>query len=176
MTMRNDRSGERDERRYDGVHDDPDHASMVRREERLRVDSERVTTGRYHLRKRIVEEERTFTVVVQREDVEVVEEDLSVPPRREAAEPRRDVPAEPRRDAPAEPAPSAGGAPRAAEGAAEAELVLYAQRPVVSFEWVPVERVRLDRSTVVEEHTYTGEVLRERIVAESEPAPGEPPR
>ena len=42
-------------------------------------------------------------------------------------------------------------------------LVLYAQRPVVTMEWVPVERVRLGTVPVTAEETVTGEVRKEQL-------------
>ena len=43
------------------------------------------------------------------------------------------------------------------------EVVLYEERAVVTLEAVPVERVRLATSTVVENHEVTGEVRKEQI-------------
>ena len=43
------------------------------------------------------------------------------------------------------------------------EVTLHAERPVVTTETVPVERVRLGKETVHEEETVTGTVRKERI-------------
>ena len=45
----------------------------------------------------------------------------------------------------------------------EHEVVLHAERPVVTTEAVPVERVRLGTETVTEQETVTGEVRKEQI-------------
>ena len=45
----------------------------------------------------------------------------------------------------------------------EHEVVLHAERPVVAKEAVPVERVRLDVDTVVEQETVTDTVRKEQI-------------
>ena len=69
------------------------------------------------------------------------------------------------------PAETAGGT-----AGLPAEIVLHTERPVVSVEVVPVERVRL-RVDVVEGHeTVSGQVQREQIVVDETPSPGVSPR
>jgi uncharacterized protein (TIGR02271 family) len=46
---------------------------------------------------------------------------------------------------------------------AEHEVTLHAERPVVTTEAVPVERVRLGKETVADEETVSGEVRKEQI-------------
>jgi stress response protein YsnF len=52
---------------------------------------------------------------------------------------------------------------------AEHEVILHAERPVVTTETVPVERVRLSKDTVAGETTVTGEVRHEQIDTETDP-------
>lgn len=218
---------ERDDRRSAGSDD-----SMLLREERLNVRTVREETGRVRLRKRIVEEERTLTVVVQREEVDILEDDAD--PRgtgpasgreadrergvgsahtRGADDPDAAAQAEYSRaaamtgftpDAAGMPLPmeaTAGGVDDGAQAGVPgggyedrrgdghrtgrgdgrtgvdgtddaAEIVLYEQRPVVTLEWVPVERVRLERRTVVEEETFSGEVRREEVDVDIDDATG----
>jgi stress response protein YsnF len=60
------------------------------------------------------------------------------------------------------------------EGVA-AEVVLFAERPVVGREAVPVERVRLVKSFVQDEVTVGGEVRREEVAVDRlPPAPVSP--
>jgi uncharacterized protein (TIGR02271 family) len=115
--------------------------AMTRSEERLNVSTQREQVGRARLRKYIVTEHQQITVPVRREEVRLERE------------------------------PIAGGNVDAAyEGQditeAEAELILHAERPVVSTETVPVERVRIGKETVTEQQTVAGEVRKERIEAD----------
>ena len=45
----------------------------------------------------------------------------------------------------------------------EHEIILYAERPVVTTETVPVERVRVGKKTVTEQQTVGGEVRKEHL-------------
>ena len=69
-------------------------------------------------------------------------------------------------------------APDAAVGAAGVpeEIVLHTERPVVTVEVVPVERVRLRVDTVEGQETVSGQVQREQIVVDqhASPRPGSP--
>jgi len=107
--------------------------AMTRSEERLRVSTRPEPVEKVRLRKYLVTEERQITVPVTREEV-----------RLERVPVTDDEPAE-------EPA-----------GPAE-DLILHAEQPVVSTRTVPVERVRLDKETVVHEETITRPVRREQI-------------
>lgn len=139
--------------------DGADH--VVRHEERLVAGTERHTVGRVTMRKVVVEEQHTITVTLRREDVEVVEElEGAAPAAPEGAAPRSEA----ARDE------HAGRDERLASrvDSDTGELVLYAERPIVTTEWVPVERVRLDRTTTQGVETVTAEVAREVVTMEDE--------
>ncbi len=107
--------------------------AMTRSEERLRVGTRSEPAEKVRLRKYLVTEERQITVPVTREEV-----------RLERVPVTGDEPA-------GEPAEPAG------------DMVLHAEEPVVSTRTVPVERVRLDKETVLHEETVTRPVRREQI-------------
>ena len=48
----------------------------------------------------------------------------------------------------------------------EVEVILHAERPVITTETVPVERVRLGKETLTETETVTGRVRKEQIELE----------
>ncbi|WP_166442291.1 YsnF/AvaK domain-containing protein [Nakamurella flava] len=108
---------------------------IVRSEERLAVTTVRVPTRRVRLEKYVVTETRTITVRVSHEEVRLVDVDPA--------------------DDPAELAVSGSDADR--------WVTLSEERPVVTMQVVPVERVRLAVTSVVENRDVTGEVRRERI-------------
>jgi uncharacterized protein (TIGR02271 family) len=107
---------------------------MIRSEERLKVGTEQVESGHVHLRKYVVTEEQQVTVPVRHEEVRVERE------------------------------PIASGQPTGAKiGEQEQDVVLHAEKAVVSKETVPVEKVRLNTETVTEEQTVSGEIRKEQI-------------
>ena len=108
---------------------------MTRSEERLRVGTEQVETGKVRLRKHVVTEQQQMSVPVRHEEVRLERE------------------------------PIADGAARGTEriGEAEQEVTLHAEKPVVSKETVPVERVRMSKETVTEQQKVSGEVRKEEI-------------
>ena len=112
--------------------------AMTRSEERLRVGTQQVEAGRVRLRKRVVTETETRTVPISHEQVVVEREPITD-----------------------------GNVSRALDGPAlseeEHEVVLTGQRPVVTKETVPVERVRLDKDRVTEQVQVSEEVRKERI-------------
>jgi uncharacterized protein (TIGR02271 family) len=112
--------------------------AMTRSEEKLHVGTEREATGRARLRKYIVTENVTKTVPVQREEVRLEREPITDANIGDALD-----------------------GPAISEE--EHEVILHEERPVVEKETVPVERVRLDKETVTEEHTVTEEVRKENI-------------
>ncbi|WP_214403793.1 YsnF/AvaK domain-containing protein [Pseudonocardia lacus] len=114
---------------------------MVRHEERLRVLTDTVVTGRVRVRKHLVTEERTFTVEVTREEITIEHEE---------------VPAGERAGLPAEENP-------APIGEQVLELVRHEERVVVTKEVVPVERVRVIRYVVTEPEVVRGVVRREEL-------------
>jgi len=119
---------------------------MIRSEERLTVSTEQEVTGKVRMHKQVVTEYVTVTVPVRHEEVRLE----TVPP----GEPSES-------GEPAQPGESSE-----AVDADSAEVILYAERPVVSVETVPVERVRLGKQTVTERQTVSGEVRKERIEVE----------
>jgi uncharacterized protein (TIGR02271 family) len=112
--------------------------AMTRSEERLSVGTRAEEVGRARLRKYVVTENVTETVPVTREEVRVEREPIT--------------------DA---------NVDRALAGPAiseeEHEVTLYAERPVVEKEAVPVERVRLGTETVTDQETVAADVRKERI-------------
>jgi uncharacterized protein (TIGR02271 family) len=112
--------------------------AMTRSEERLVAGTRVEQAGRARLRKYVVTEQQQVTVPVSREEVRVEREPIT--------------------DA---------NIDRAMDGPAiseeEHEVTLTAERPVVETEAVPVERVRLNKETVTEQETVSGEVRKEQI-------------
>jgi uncharacterized protein (TIGR02271 family) len=112
--------------------------AMTRSEERLNVGTERVQARRARLRKYVTTEQQTVTVPVSREEVRVEREPIT----------------DANRDA-------ALSGPGISEE--EHEVVLTEERPVVSKETVPVERVRLDKQTLTDQQQVSDEVRKEQI-------------
>ncbi|MCS6710808.1 DUF2382 domain-containing protein [Brachybacterium sp. EF45031] len=135
-----------------------DGGSLTVHEEHLRVGTERVVSGRVRVRKRIVEEERTLQVTVRREEIEIIEED--------ADGVVGDTPA------PTATADSAegrgergglGGDIIDAQDDDTLEIVLSEERPVVTMEVVPVERVIVRKVRKTGTQIVSGEVQREVV-------------
>jgi stress response protein YsnF len=130
--------------------------AMTRSEERLEVTgTERAVTGRARLRKYVETEEVTVTVPVRKE--KVVLETAETTGSAGGSEPVTD-------------AEAAAYQQSASEGAAE--VILHEEVPVVHTEVRAVERVRLGTEEVVEEQTISGEVRKERIIAEGDGVDG----
>ena len=121
--------------------DDSEDDAMIRSEERLTVGMEQQVTGKVRLRKHVVTEYVTTTVPVRHEEVR-----LEHVPLDEADIDTTDA-----------------GVHDAAVEEAEHEIILYAERPVVTTEKVAVERVRIGKQSVTEQETVGGEVRKERI-------------
>jgi len=122
--------------------------AMTRSEEELRVGTEgkqRTETGRARLRKYVVTEQQQVTVPVTREEVRVEREPVTDANKGRAL-----------------------SGPDITEN--EHEVVTYEERPVVSKETVPKERVRLGTEKVTEQETVTGEVRKERVDVEGDVA------
>ena len=128
---------------------EPTGEEVVLTEEQLLVDTERVPAQRVRLRKEIVTEEVTVTVVLRHEEL-VIE--------REPIQPG-DVP------------PEAADAPKLDE---PMEIVLWAEEPVVTTRSVPTERVRVLRTQGSQQQDLTTQLRRER--ASFDNAPGDEPR
>ncbi|MFR9778501.1 PRC and DUF2382 domain-containing protein [Micromonospora sp. MS34] len=110
---------------------------LVRSEERARFGTTREPVGTARLRRRVVTENVHATVPVEHDEVTVVHEPVTQP---------RDVPT--------------------GLGEDQRDMVLYAERPVVVKERVPVERVRLARDEIVEERPAHAQVRRELVDAD----------
>jgi len=108
---------------------------MTRSEERLVTDTRTEEVGRARLRKYVVTEMQQVTVPVSHEEVRLVREPIT--------------------DAEADDGTEISEA--------EHSVILHAERPVVTIETVPVERVRLGTETVRDEETVSGEVRKEQI-------------
>jgi uncharacterized protein (TIGR02271 family) len=115
--------------------------AMTRSEEELRVGTEQREAGRARLRKHVVVEQETRTVPVSHEEVYIEREPITDGNVGDALD-----------------------GPEISE--AEHEVVLHEERPVVTTETVPKERVRLGTETVTAEETVSGEVRKERIDTE----------
>ncbi|MCU1432018.1 MAG: uncharacterized protein JWP95_1123 [Actinotalea sp.] len=115
--------------------------AMTVSEERLNVGTERREAGRARLRKYVVTDTETVTVPVTREEVRIEREPITE-----------------------------GNIDRALDGPeiseAEHEVILTEERPVIAKETVPVERVRLEKETVVDQQTVTEDVRKERVETE----------
>jgi uncharacterized protein (TIGR02271 family) len=130
--------------------------AMTRSEEQLRVGSERVATTRARLVKYVVTEDVQITVPIRREEIRIEE----VP-----------IDAVDDRHGESLVAPDAAGR---TSGLPD-EIVLHTERPVVTVEVVPVERVRLRTELVQGQETVTGQVQREQIVVDETPSAGAGP-
>ncbi len=111
---------------------------MTRSEERLHVGTESQEAGRARLRKYVVTENVTTTVPVSHEEVRLEREPIT-DANRDAAMSGADI------------------------SAAEHEVTLRAETPVVTKETVPVERVRLATETVTEDQQIQADVRKEQI-------------
>jgi len=121
--------------------DRTDDDAMTRSEERLVPHTRTEQTGKARLRKYTVTEEQQVSVPVTREEVRLEQE------------------------------PAPGTTTRGAEdhpAGPDPEMTLWAERPVVTTEAVPVERVRMRKETVAGTETVSGEVRKERIDLEDE--------
>ena len=146
-----------------------DGGGMVRSEERLLVGTERVATTRARLVKYVVTEEVTITVPIRREEIRVEEVPIDAPdpgPGESLVAPGTAAGA----PAPGVAHPTTSPIPAVA-GALPEEIVLHAERPVVSVEVVPVERVRLRTEVVTGTEQVTDQVQREQIVVDQSGAP-----
>jgi|tagenome__1003787_1003787.scaffolds.fasta_scaffold20987798_7 uncharacterized protein (TIGR02271 family) len=128
--------------------------AMTRSEEQLRVGTERVATTRTRLVKYVVTEDVQITVPIRREEIRVEEVPLDEQVR-DSGDTELLV---------ADPVPASGGLPE--------EIILHTERPVVTVEVVPVERVRLRTQVVEGQETVTERVQREQIAVDRHAAPG----
>ncbi|AKK03584.1 PRC and DUF2382 domain-containing protein [Corynebacterium epidermidicanis] len=119
-------------------HDLTDDNTLVRSEERLNVDTERVEAGEARLRKYVVHDTETVEVPVTREEVRVE---------------RTPIDGEARE----------GVLHRAGIGEDEASVTLHEERVTVNKETVPVEEVSLQKERVHDTERVTEDVRKERI-------------
>ena len=117
--------------------------AMTRSEEELRVGTESQARGRARLKKYVVTENVQQTVPVQREEVRVEREPIT------------DANVDDATDGPA-------------ISEEEHEVTLHEERAVADKVAVPKERVRLDKETVTEEETVTGDLRKEQIDVDDE--------
>ena len=114
---------------------------VIRSEEQLRTTTETVVVRRLRLRKYIVTEERTITVQLRREEFRIEE-----------------VPADP-----AVPAGRDGAETYLSGEDHEATMVLYAERPLIATEVVPVERIHLSKYMVTDNQIVAATVGHEVV-------------
>jgi stress response protein YsnF len=126
-----------------------DDGSMIRSEEQVRLGTERVATTRARLVKYVVTEEVQITVPIRREEIRVEQVPIDAPDE----EPGESL-------APVEASDGTAGLP--------GEIILHTERPVVTVEVVPIERVRLRTDLVEGVETVTEQVQRERIAVDQD--------
>ena len=117
--------------------------AMTRSEEQLRVGTESRETGRARLRKYVVTEHQQVTVPVTREEVRVEREPITD-----------------------ENIDDALSGPDITES--EHEVITHEERPVVTKETVPKERVRLTKETVSDSEVVGADVRKEQIELEGD--------
>jgi stress response protein YsnF len=133
-----------------------DDDAMTRSEERLAAGTERVATTRARVVKYVVTEEVQITVPIRREEIRIEQVPLDAPD-----------------DGPGEtlvPDQSTGTSAGDGGGLPD-EIILHRERPVVTVEVVPIERVRVRTEVVEGQETVSGQVQREQIVADQTPSP-----
>lgn len=133
---------------------EPHDVVMTRSEEQARVRTETVVSGHARLRKVVVTEQRTITVTLRHEEYVLEREPLT-----------DGVPLDPGED----PFPPLGS-PDGTSVDGGVAVVLHAERPVITTEIVPVERIRLSVRTVTTEQPVTGP-LRHEVVEYYAPTP-----
>ncbi|GAA0588942.1 PRC and DUF2382 domain-containing protein [Actinomadura livida] len=118
---------------------------ITRSEERLRIGTERHESGRVRVHKWVETEMVEHTIPVSHEEIRIDRE------------------------------PIAGGEPSSNVSLSEddQEIILYEERPVVTKETVPVERIRIRTDQVQDEQTVRGEIRKERIEVTRDEIPTE---
>jgi stress response protein YsnF len=142
--------------------------SMVRSEEQLRVGTEQVAARRMRVVKYVVTEEVQISVPIRREEIRIEE----VPQGALDTDGGVVTEGEPLQAGPADGGLAngspAGGSPA---GGLPAEIVLHTERPIVTVEVVPVERVRLTTELVEGQTSVSGTVQREQVTVDQHPVP-----
>ena len=111
--------------------------SVIRSEEQLNVNKEKVASGRARLRKYVVEDTETVEVPVSREEVKVEREKLSPEEAKKLGNTRI--------------------------GEENADVVLHEEQVNVDKETVPVEKVNLNKETVTEKQKVSEDLKKERV-------------
>ena len=115
---------------------DTDKDAIIRSEEQLNVQKDRVESGQVRLRKYVVNETETVEVPVEREEVRVVREPIT-----DADRANYD----------------------GKIGEQEASVTLHEERVNVSKDSVPVEKVSLEKDTVQDTERVSEELRKERF-------------
>jgi stress response protein YsnF len=141
---------------------------MVRNEEQLRVGTERVAATRVRLVKYVVTEEVQITVPIRREEIRVEEVPI------DAVDEGVGESLTPSDESYGAHSGTRAGSPVAGTttGGLPDEIILHTERPIVSVEVVPRERVRLRTELVRGQETVTEQVQREQIVVDETPTLG----
>ena len=149
----------------------PSDGGMVRSEEQLRIGTERTAATRVRLVKYVVTEDVQITVPIRREEIRVEEVPIDAVDQGvgESLVGVDDSYG-------AHTAPGTGTGTGTGTGSLPGEIILHTERPVVSVEVVPRERVRLRTELVQGQETVTEQVQREQIVVDETAAPGNTPR
>jgi len=134
---------------------------MTRSEERLVVSTEQVATTRARLIKYVVTEEVQITVPIRREEIRIEEVPIDAP----------DLPGESLGDRALGDSEYTGTGTTTATSGLPDEIILHTERPVVTVEVVPVERIRLRTEIVQGQETVTGQVQREQIAVDQHAVP-----
>ena len=111
--------------------------SVIRSEEQLNVNKEKVASGRARLRKYVVEDTETVEGPVSREEVKVEREKLSPEEAKKLGNTRI--------------------------GEENADVVLHEEQVNVDKETVPVEKVNLNKETVTEKQKVSEDLKKERV-------------
>ena len=119
---------------------------VVRSEEELRTSVRRVARERVVVRTMVVSEEVTLSFQVRKQVVEIEREPLDA-----AIATAEGLPLE--------------------RGPESLEVVVYEERPVVTMELVPVERIRVTREITRDEQQVRASLGREKIEVRSMPSP-----
>ena len=123
-----------------------DDGSVIRSEEQLNVNKEKVASGRARLRKYVVEDTETVEVPVSREEVKVEREKLSPEEAKKLGNTRI--------------------------GEEHADVVLHEEQVNVDKETVPVEKINLNKETVTEKQKVSEDLKKERVEFQDETKDG----
>lgn len=124
--------------------------AMTRSEEQLRVSTEQVVTRRVRLVKYVVTEEVQISVPIRREEIRLEEIPLGAGDAAGGFDAGESLVADD--------TTAGSGLP--------GEIILHTERPLVSVEVVPTERVRLRTELVEGQETVTEQIQREQVVVD----------